>query len=85
VRVDLKKEGYVMAKVSIDGVDYDTETMSQESRQQLEMLVMTEQRIRQLQGEVAMMQTARQAYASALKASLLTVRAAQPGLGELIE
>jgi len=74
-----------MAKVSIDGVDYDTETMSQESRQQLEMLVMTEQRIRQLQGEVAMMQTARQAYASALKASLLTVRAAQPGLGELIE
>ena len=74
-----------MATVSIDGVAYDTESMSQDSRQQLEMLVMTEQRIRQLQGEVAMMQTARQAYASALKASLLTVRPTQPGLGELIE
>ena len=74
-----------MAKVSIDGVEYDSDTMSQESRQQLEMLMMTEQKIRQLQAEVAMMQTARQAYASALKASLVTMRAAQPGLGELIE
>ena len=71
-----------MAKVNIDGVAYDTDTMSQESRQQLEMLVMTEQKIRQLQAE-AMMQTARQAYASALKASLVTMSA--PTLGELIE
>ena len=55
-----------MAKVSIDGVEYDSDTMSQESRQQLEMLMMTEQKIRQLQAEVAMMQTARQAYANAL-------------------
>jgi hypothetical protein len=53
------------------------------SRQQLEMLVMTEQKIRQLQAEVAMMQTARQAYASGLKATLVTKRAAT--LGELIE
>jgi len=30
-------------------------------------------------------QTARQAYASALKASLLTMRAAPPELGELID
>ena len=72
-----------MAKVSIDGVEYDSDTMSQESRQQLEMLMMTEQKIRQLQAEVAMMQTARQAYASALKASLVTMSA--PTLGELIE
>ena len=50
-----------MAKVTIDGVEYDTDTMSQDSRQQLEMLVMTEQRIRQMQAELAMMQTARQA------------------------
>ena len=72
-----------MAKVSIDGVEYDTDTMSQESRQQFEMLVMTEQKIRQLQAEVAMVQTARQAYASALKASLVTMSV--PTLGELIE
>ncbi|NBO82950.1 MAG: hypothetical protein EBU75_09005 [Betaproteobacteria bacterium] len=35
-----------MAKVTIDGVNFDTDTMSQESRQQLEMLMMTEQRMR---------------------------------------
>ena len=69
-----------MAKVTIDGVNFDTDTMSQESRQQLEMLMMTEQRIRQTQAELAMMQTARQAYASALKASLLA--APSPELGE---
>ena len=69
-----------MAKVTIDGVEYDTDTMSQESRQQLEMLMMTEQRIRQMQAELAMMQTARQAYAAALKASL--VPPPEAGLGE---
>jgi len=46
------------------------------SRQQLEMLVMTERKIRQLQAEVAMIQTAGQAYASGLKATLVTMRAA---------
>ena len=71
-----------MAKVTIDGVDYDTDTMSQESRQQLEMLMMTEQKIRQLQAEVAMMQTARQAYAGALKASLVATPSPEAGLGE---
>jgi hypothetical protein len=74
-----------MAKVSIDGVEYDTDTMSQESRQQLDMLVMTEQKIRQLQAEVAMVQTARQAYANALKASLVRVSTPTFGLGETIE
>ena len=69
-----------MAKVTIDGVDYDSETMTQDSRQKLEMLMMTEQKIRQLQAEVAMMQTARQAYAGALKASL--VPPPEAGLGE---
>ncbi|MBU6382406.1 MAG: hypothetical protein KGR21_08365 [Proteobacteria bacterium] len=71
-----------MAKVSIDGVEYDSETMTQDSRQKLEMLMMTEQKIRQLQAEVAMIQTARQAYASALKASLVTVPSSEVGLGE---
>jgi len=34
------------------------------------MLVLTDQKIKQLQAEGAMLQTARQAYATALKASL---------------
>lgn len=71
-----------MAKVSIDGVEYDTEIMSQESRQQLEMLALTEQKVRQLQAEVAMMQTARQAYANALKASLVSIQPQPTVLGE---
>lgn len=71
-----------MAKVSIDGVEYDTESMSQESRQQLEMLALTEQKVRQLQAEVAMMQTARQAYANALKASLVSIQPQPTVLGE---
>ena len=71
-----------MAKVTIDGVDYDTDTMSQDSRQKLEMLMMTEQKIRQLQAEVAMMQTARQAYAAALKASLVAPATPEAVLGE---
>ena len=41
---------------------------------------MTEQKIRQMQAEVAMLQTARQAYASALKASLVAVP--PPEVGE---
>jgi len=73
-----------MAKVSIDGVEYDTDTMSKESRQQWDMLVMTEQKIRQLQAEVAMLQTARQAYVNALKASLVRVSTPTLGLGETI-
>ncbi|MFN5142066.1 MAG: hypothetical protein ACK5DW_06715 [Burkholderiales bacterium] len=74
-----------MAKISIDGIEYESDTMSQESRQQLDMLVMTEQKVRQLQAEIAMLQTARQAYATALKASLLKVSSPAVGLGETIE
>jgi len=74
-----------MAKISIDGIEYESDTMSQESRQQLDMLVMTEQKVRQLQAEIAMLQTARQAYATALKASLLRVSSPAVGLGETIE
>ena len=47
--------------------------------------MMTEQKIRQLQAEVAMMQTARQAYASALRTSLISSSSPAIGLGETIE
>jgi hypothetical protein len=72
-----------MHKVTIDGVDYERDQLSEEGQHQLDLLLMTDQMIRQLQAEVAMMQTARQAYAHALKASLVTMSA--PTLGELIE
>ena len=72
-----------MHKVTIDGIDYERDQLAEEGQHQLDMLMMTDQMIRQLQAEVAMMQTARQAYANALKASLVTMSA--PTLGELIE
>jgi len=43
---------------------------------------MTEQKIRQRLAEVSMMQTARQAYAAALKASLVAPATPESGLGE---
>jgi len=59
-----------MAKVKIDDREYDTDTMSAEAKSRLEMLVATENRLRELQREIAIMQTARNAYVGALKEAL---------------
>ena len=55
-----------------NNLEYDTDTLSPEARQQLEMLVATENRLRELQRDLAITQTARNAYANALKALLPT-------------
>ena len=59
-----------MAKVKIDEREYDTDTMSADAKGRLEMLVATENRLRELQREMAIMQTARNAYVQALKEAL---------------
>ena len=59
-----------MAKVKIDDREYDTDTMSTDAKGRLEMLVATENRLRELQREMAIMQTARNAYVQALKEAL---------------
>ncbi len=61
-----------MPTIKIDNIDYDTDTLSPEARQQLEMLVATENRLRELQRDLAITQTARNAYANALKSLLPT-------------
>lgn len=61
-----------MPSITIDNLEYDTDTLSPEARQQLEMLVATENRLRELQRDLAITQTARNAYANALKALLPT-------------
>jgi len=76
-----------MASIKIDGVDYDSETLPADCKQHLEMLIFTEQKLRQLQTELAIIQTARQSYASALKAALPAVSRPSDGyfgLGETI-
>jgi len=59
-----------MLNVTIDGQEYDLEQLSDEARQQLESLQFVDRRIGELQSELAVMQTARMAYANALKAAL---------------
>ena len=56
--------------ITIDGIEYELSDLSDEARAQLQSLQATEVRIAQTQQELAMMQTARNAYATALIALL---------------
>ena len=59
-----------MPSIKIDNKDYDTDTLSNEAKQQLQMLSITESEINRLQAQLAIAQTARISYANALKAAL---------------
>jgi len=59
-----------MAKIKIDGKEYDTEALSEEARDNLNNLNLCDQRMQQLKRDAAITQTARNAYAAALKAAL---------------
>jgi len=59
-----------MATLTIDGKDYDTEQLSDAAKAQVTNVQLVDQKIAQLQQELAIMQTARNAYANALQAEL---------------
>lgn len=59
-----------MPVIKIDGADYDTETLSDGAKAQLMNLQVVDQKIAAVQQELAIMQTARNAYAQALQAEL---------------
>ena len=59
-----------MADVTIDGKRYALDALSEEAKAQLASLQFVDGKIRELQGQLAVFQTARQAYAEALKAAL---------------
>jgi hypothetical protein len=59
-----------MTQLSIDGQTYELESLSEEARRQLVNLQLTDEEIRRLQVRLAIAQTARAAYASALNAEL---------------
>ena len=61
-----------MAKITIDGREYDVEKLSDDAKQQLASLQFVDRKIGELQAELAVLQTARLAYANALKAALPT-------------
>jgi hypothetical protein len=55
-----------MPKIKINNTEYDTETLPDAAKQQLEMLAFTDAEIRRLQAQLAIAQTARNAYVRAL-------------------
>lgn len=59
-------------KITIDGQEYALSSLSNDTRTQLQMLRVTEQEIARLNLQLAIAQTARNAYAQALKQSLPT-------------
>lgn len=59
-----------MATVNIDGAEYETEDLSEGALAQLESLQTTDLKIAQMQTDLAIFQTARNAYASALRDAL---------------
>lgn len=61
-----------MSKISFNDVEYDVDSLSDDAKAQLEMLVLTENKLRELQQETMMVQTARNAYAQELQRLLPT-------------
>ena len=59
-----------MATITIDGKDYDTETLPNEVKAQLMSLQFCDMELQRLQAEAAAYQTARMQYANALKVEL---------------
>ena len=59
-----------MASVKINGRDYDLETLSDDAKSALANVSYCDDRIKELQRELAVMQTARSAYANALARAL---------------
>ena len=60
----------LVTTITIDGKDYDLDNLTESARSQLESMHLVDQKIAQLQSEIAIAQTARNAYAAALKAEL---------------
>ena len=59
-----------MPAVTIDNKEYDLDMLSGEAKAQLEMLIGTDHKVRELQRDLAIAQTARVAYARALGEAL---------------
>jgi len=59
-----------MPTITIDGKEYDSDSLSAEAKSQLTSLQLTDAEIQRLQIQLAIVQTARNAYATALKSAL---------------
>lgn len=61
-----------MTVIKIDDKDYDTDTLSDEAKDQLQSVQFVDQELAKLQSQAAVLQTARIAYAKALNDALGT-------------
>ncbi len=59
-----------MSNITIDGKEYDTEELSDNTKAQLNMLSIADQEIARLNAKLAITQTARVAYAKAVGETL---------------
>ena len=59
-----------MTTIKIDNKEYDVESLSEEAKAQLASIRFVDAEIERLQGQLAVMQTARMSYAKALQNSL---------------
>ncbi len=67
MRITIKKQkGKVMPKMTIDGKEYDTDEFSDEAKAELQSLQVVDRKIAELNADIAIMQTARNAYGKAL-------------------
>ena len=63
-----------MATITIDGVEYDTDTLSDQAKATIGSLQFVDAQMQQLRNELAIADTARIAYARALKGELEKVQ-----------
>ena len=63
-----------MATITIDNQAYDTDTLSDDAKNQLLSLQFVDAELQRLQAQAAVLQTARGVYANALKAALPPVQ-----------
>ena len=61
-----------MAKVTIDGKEYETDDLGDDARRQLQNVAICDRKLEDLRNETAIVQTARNAYARMLSNSLNT-------------
>ena len=62
------------AKITIEGVEYSMENLSDNAKSQIVSINFSDERILQLQNEVAISNTARTGYLRALKADLSQIQ-----------
>lgn len=61
-----------MPKITVDGIEYNTEDLSDNGKAQLASLQFLEAQMNKLNAEIAVYETARNSYMSVLKSELST-------------